>query len=134
MSRENVALVQQAAETWNRGDLDALFEIYDPDIELDNSRYEGWPDEASLRGRDAVRGFLEQWRNTFSDYRYDVEQYVDAGDRVVALCSQGGAGRDSSGIAMMRWAQVATVRHGRILRLENYSDREEALAAAGVPK
>jgi ketosteroid isomerase-like protein len=133
MSQENVEVFRHGVEAWNRRDLDGLFgEVWDPEIEFDFSRYEGWPEARTLRGEAEVRAFLEQWRDTFSDYRFEVERYVHAGSRVLALCSQRGAGRDSSGVAMMNFAQIATVKDGRIVRLENYSNRNEALEAVGL--
>ncbi len=134
MSRENVELFERAADAWNRGDVDAMFATaWSPEIEFDMAHYEGWPEEAAYRGEEAVRAFLDQWRATFSDYRFEVERYFDVGPHVVAFCSQEG-GLASAGTTMMRFAQVATVENGRIVRVANYSDRQEALAAVGLPE
>jgi ketosteroid isomerase-like protein len=132
MSRENVELFRRGAEAWDRGDLDELLALYDPEAELDFASYEGWVERPVFRGRAAIRAFFEQWRETFADYRYEVERYVDAGERVLALCSQRGAGPGSTGVAMMRLAQIATFKDGLIVRMENYSDREQALEAMGL--
>jgi len=132
MSQENVELFRRAADAWDRGDFDALLAFYDPDAELDFARYDGWVERTVFRGPPAIRAFLEQWRGAFSDYRYEVERYIDLGERVLALCSQSGVGPGSSGVAMMRLAQLATFKDGCILRLENYSDRQEALQAVGL--
>ena len=32
----------------------------------------------------------------------------------------------------MKWAQIATVSEGKIIRVENYDDRSKALEAAGL--
>ena len=32
----------------------------------------------------------------------------------------------------MKWAQVTTVRDGRVTRIDNYDNRETALEAAGL--
>jgi ketosteroid isomerase-like protein len=132
MSQENVELFERAADMWNRGDLDGMFSaVWSPDLEFDMRHYEGWPEEPTYRGEKAVRAFLEQWRDTFSDYHFVVERYFDVGPYVVAFCSQAG-GHEGTGIAMMRLAQLATVEDGRIVRLANYSDREAALEAVGL--
>jgi ketosteroid isomerase-like protein len=34
----------------------------------------------------------------------------------------------------MEMAQVATLRNGKVTRLDNYEDRAEALAAVGLPE
>jgi ketosteroid isomerase-like protein len=132
MSQENVELFRQAAEAWDRGDLDDLLAVYDPEAELDFVRFEGWIERPVFRGREAIRGFLEQWREAFVDYRFEVERYIDAGERVLAICSQSGAGLGSDGVAVMRLAQIATFKDGLVVRLENYSDRRQALKAVGL--
>jgi ketosteroid isomerase-like protein len=132
MSQENVELFRRGAEAWGRGDLDELLTLYDPEAELDFVRFDGWVERPVFRGREAIRAFFEQWREAFADYRYEVERYVDAGERVLALCSQSGAGPGSTGVAMMRLAQIATFKDGYIVRLENYSNRAEALEAVGL--
>jgi len=132
MSRENVEVVERAVDAWRCGDLDGLFAIYHPDVVWDFSHFEGWLEESTITGRSALRAFLEQWRETFGDYEYDVDRLLDAGDRVVALCRQGGRGRESTLPVIMEFAQNSTVRDGLIVRVENWSDRRAALDAVGL--
>ena len=132
MSQENVALFQQGAEAWDRGDLAGLLGCYDPDIEMDFAAYDGWVERPVFRGHAEIRAFLEQWREAFAGYRFEVERCIDLGERVLALCSQSGAGTGSSGLAVMRLAQIATFKDGLIVRLQNYSDRKQALEAVGL--
>jgi ketosteroid isomerase-like protein len=132
MSQENVELFRRAAQAWDRGDLDGLLAFYDADAELDFARYDGWVERPVFRGHAAIRAFLEQWREPFAAYQYEVERYIDAGERVLALCSQSGSGSGSTGLAIMRLAQLATFKDGLIVRIENYSNREEALEAVGL--
>jgi ketosteroid isomerase-like protein len=127
-----VELFRQAAEAWERGDLDDLLARYDPEAELDFVRFEGWVERPVFRGREAIRAFLAEWREAFVDYRFEVERYVDAGDRVLAICSQSGASLGSDGVTVMRLAQIATFKEGLIVRLENHSDREDALKTMGL--
>jgi SnoaL-like domain len=62
MSEENVELVRQAYEAWNRGDLEWLLDHLDPDGEFRTEQR--FPDtEAIYRGRE---GFTQFW-NTFRD-------------------------------------------------------------------
>jgi ketosteroid isomerase-like protein len=132
MSEENVEVALAAAAAWREGDIEALMRVYSPDIAMDFSHYAGWPEEPVLHGPEAVRGFLEQWRATFTDYGYEVERHIDAGDRVVFLCTQRGRGQASDSPALMEFAQINTVRDGHVTRIENFSDRAEALEAVGL--
>ena len=47
MSQENVEVVRAAFEAWNRGDMDALRELYDPDVMCVTGRTAG-PRRSSL--------------------------------------------------------------------------------------
>jgi ketosteroid isomerase-like protein len=52
--------------------------------------------------------------------------------RVVSLFCHRGKGRGSGVPMELEMAQIATLRDRRITRLDNYSDRGEALEAAGL--
>ena len=53
MSQENVKVVRAVFEAWNAGDMDAVRELYDPDVIV---RYpEGVPEPGPFVGREAVR-------------------------------------------------------------------------------
>jgi hypothetical protein len=133
MSEENVAAVRRAWEAWIRGDLDAAFAETSPDFEWDLRHFPGWPDGQIFKGRDAVTGFFQRWRDSWDEYEAGVDDYVDVGEnRVLVLGWQSGRGRGSGAATEMEWAQIYTVRDGRLLRCENYADREEALRAVGM--
>ena len=63
----------------------------------------------------------------------EVEDIRAAPDgRVVSLIVQRAKGR-SSGLTMeMKTAQIATLRDGKVTRIDNFEDRAEALEAAGL--
>ena len=58
MSDENVELVLAAVDANNAGDMDALVELWAPDIEVDLSRALG-PLTGINRGEDAQRVFID---------------------------------------------------------------------------
>ena len=76
---------------------------------------------------------MSEWLDVWDDYEAGVEEILAAPDgRVVSLIWQRGKGR-ASGLPMkMEMAQIATVRAGKVTRLDNYDDRAEALEAAGL--
>ena len=79
MSQENVELVLQDLEYWNRGDMDAFVGLWDDDVVLRAA--EGWP-ERVFRGKDAVRSFYEGFAETVGRDSV-IEDLIDAGDIVV---------------------------------------------------
>ncbi len=133
MSQANAEIVQQGWDAWLRGDLPGLFTSFDPDAVWDMSHFHDWP-ESAYHGIEGIERFLTEWVEVWSDLELEVEDVIAAPDgSVVTLLRQRGRGRDS-GIPMeMTMAQIATLRDGKVTRLDNYEDRGEALRAAGLP-
>jgi len=133
MSQENVEIVSRAWAAWIKGDIDALFETFDPEVEWDTTTFEGWPDPDVYHGHEGVRRFFEEWLASWERYEAGVEEYLDVdGDRVLVLCWQRALGAGSNVPVRMDWAQLCTLRRGLICRMEAYSDRREAFEAAGL--
>ena len=61
-----------------------------------------------------------------------MEPLHDGGDKVVALVHQRGTSKAAGMPVEMSFAQVFTLRDGRQSRMEMYSDRGEAIEAAGA--
>jgi ketosteroid isomerase-like protein len=132
VAHENLEVIRRGFDAWVRGDLDALFAEFDPEIVWDTSNFRNWP-ESSYYGVDGVRTFLTEWLEVWSDYSFDVEELLLAPDgRVVSLITHHGRGAGSGVPLDLEMAQVATVREGKIVRLDSYGDRSEALEAAGL--
>jgi ketosteroid isomerase-like protein len=132
MSEENLEIVRASWEAWSRGDMDALFEFYDPEVEWDMTR-SYVPDMGVFHGHEGVREFFREWRAFFAEYYAEPEQFVDAGDGVVVRVKQGGRGRSSTvGVEMPAYWQVYRLRDGRAVRVEIYRDETEALEAVGL--
>jgi ketosteroid isomerase-like protein len=130
MSQENVEIVRAAFEAYNRGDLDALTQFYDPDVVFETLLL------GTHRGNEAIRVLYEENRKTLSGYRLDPIELIDAGNKVVADVQVIGVG-PASQIAMEdrdRFALLFTIRNGRTVRQQSFRNREDALEAAGLSK
>ena len=123
-------IVRRAAALYT-SDLAAFLADYPPEIEWILTDPAGEPQQ-SIKGIDAVREMLEDWQSMFSDYELGVDRVIDAGDRVVLLCWQRGRGDQSATPVAMKFAQVLTVRDGKIVLTVNYTNRDKALEAAGL--
>jgi ketosteroid isomerase-like protein len=77
---------------------------------------------------DALRNLFEVYR----DFRFEASEFIDAGDKVVVTgCSRGiarGSGVDLDMEASMVW----TLRGGKLVRNQAFTDRRKALEAAGL--
>ena len=140
MSQENVEVVRRVTEVFRvgtresdrEGMLTKMAELWDPEIEVDNSEVPALDISGVYRGADAVRQVWREWLAAWETTPFDYE-LVDAGDRVVQLLDLQVRGR-STGIEMPfgKFAWVYTVRDGLIVHQKLYMDQSEALRAAGL--
>ena len=129
MSAENIELMRRSEEAILRRDRDAWFAIHDEDFEIVPVR--DWL-EGAVRGREAGWDYNMRVRDSFEWGQGETER-VDAGpDKVLGHPRYDLRGAGSG--AEVEWEQwfVATVREGRILRMQWFTDRAEALEAAGL--
>ena len=130
MSRENVEVVRRIYDQYAAGDIDGLLSKVDPEIEFDLS--DRLPDEGLHRGREAYRQFLKRTFELWADFQVEVEELLDGGDAVVAIIHTTATGR-ASGIEIdERVGHVFWLRDEIPYRFKVFSDRSEALAAAGL--
>ena len=126
MSEENVEGVRRAFEAYGRGDVDEALASLDPDIVFKPTH------EGPVQGRDAVRASLERWQAPFEGHELIFEEAIDAGDYVIQPILFRGRGRGSGIEIESRFFEVFTIQGGRAVRWEEFSDRSEALEAAGL--
>jgi len=132
MSEENVKTVRDAAEAFNRGDLDTWFGYMADDI--DYRAVEGAPDDhGPIRDKDALRAYLQDWQDTFDDFTSEPVELIDAGEySVVAVTRISGRAKLSGVETDLTYAALYTLRDGKIVRGREYWTRDEALEAAGL--
>lgn len=132
MSQENVELVRDSWAAWKRRDMEAVFRLYDPEVEWDMT-HSGVPDMSVYRGHQGVRAFFREWFEPFREYYAEAEEFLDAGESVVVRVRQGGRGHASGVDAeMSAYWQVYRMRGDKAVRVEIYRSRSEALEAAGL--
>jgi ketosteroid isomerase-like protein len=112
----------------------ALFEALDTEIELHPDPAADWVGVNDMyRGHEGVRRYMAQVYEAFEDYRPEVEDLLDAGDKVITLAVEHGRGRASgAAVESRRTAHVWTMRKNKAIRLDLYLDRGKALQAAGL--
>ena len=84
-----------------------------------------------FEGREAIRGFLEDWLGAYEDYELETEERRDLGGGVVfTVLVQRGRMPGSTGWVTFRDAGVSTWVDGLIERTSRYTDIDQARAAA----
>jgi ketosteroid isomerase-like protein len=87
----------------------------------------------TYRGHDGVRQRLEEWLESFGDYRYEIRRIIDCGgDEVLVEGTEVGRGARSGAEVRTTDYELLTFRDGMIVRIREYYDEAEALAAAGL--
>src|SRR6188508_844016 len=132
MSQENVEIIRQAFEAFNRGEPEMFLELYDEDIVL----HIGPPsiDAGSYYGAEEVeRQYARLFAPFGETYRIEIAESIDAGDSVLVFSRAKGRGR-RSGVEVEGplTCGIFTMRGGRIIRIDHPADRAEALAIVGL--
>jgi ketosteroid isomerase-like protein len=133
-SGDSVEVVRRAWEAWERGDMQAVFDFYDPAVEWDMSESDV-PDMGVFRGHDGVRRFFREWMAPFDDYYAHADDFTLGSEGVLVRMRQGGRGKESGvDVEMPPLWQLYRLRAGRAVRVEIYRDEDRALEAAGLAK
>jgi uncharacterized protein len=70
--------------------------------------------------------------DVWDDFRFEVEELIDAGDKVFAAVQLSGRGKGSGVPVDQHDIHVCTIRDGKVVRIDVHRDRAEALKAAGL--
>ena len=132
MSQENVEVVRQAYEAFNRAGLDALLERFHPDIEYDVTAGIG-PYAGMYYGRAAVRSFLADYLDGWEYVRMEPEEFIEVGENHVVVLLRlhlrgKGSGVEVSAMTFNAW----TMRDGKAVRMAVCNDKAEAIEAVGL--
>jgi ketosteroid isomerase-like protein len=126
MSQENVEVVREIWDAYSRGDFDQIQAHSDPAVVMITL------EDGALYGIEAVRKNHERWWETWESSETAVEEVIGVGDRVFVMARFRGRGRASGAEVQGRHFEVYTVRDRKVIRVEEFSERGEALEAAGL--
>ena len=141
MSRQNVDLVRRLySELASQGSVeqfeqrltdDALSAFLDPGIE--------WvaPPQSPLavdsyRGFDGVRQYWGEFLSTWDEYGIEVLKFDDAGDQIAVVVRI--VGRTHGLDVDETRSSLLTIREGRVVRVQGFTDPHGARQAAGLPR
>jgi uncharacterized protein len=125
-----VEFVLDAYARYNAGERRPEFWFWHADAEFHASRTD--PDAAVHRGIDAIRRQFERWEEAYPDLKVEPLEAKGNGDQVFLWVRFVGHGASSGLPIDMELAHVYTLRDGKAARLVEYTDRAEALEAAGL--
>lgn len=125
VSDENVELVRRIYDAWERGE--SAQDFIAEEVEYVNPSYAVEP--GTRRGRASFRVV----RDTYEDFKLQVDGVIDAGEEdVVVLAHYTGSGRSSGVPVAGEHGYVWTIKDGLAVRFRWFHSHREALEAAGV--
>jgi len=121
---------------WNMGDVKTAYAAL-PD-QLEYRLAPTWPEARVLRSRDEVIEFFEDFQETFPDARTASHEYLQGNHGTVVVGFRvAGTGRTSGVEGEMAIWQVWEVRDQdnlTVTRVSEFTNRQDALDAAGLPE
>jgi ketosteroid isomerase-like protein len=129
-----VRRIARAYAAGNRRDFDAIL------VGMDLGSYEYRPSrdllppdlEEVFHGREGYLQLWRYWLEAFEDIRWDPEEMLDFGDKILVTTQQRGHG-SGSGVGVSEPVfQLFTLRRGLVIRQEDFLNRAEALEALGL--
>jgi ketosteroid isomerase-like protein len=144
MSEEVVEVVRSALEeasrvkdpsgrridALDRETLAVVFDSFDREIELHEDP--SFPEAGVYRGIEALDRYFAQFTESFDEFSFEAEDLIDLGeDRVLIFFRLRTRGKGSGAAVEARPGWIYTIRERKVVRIEAYLDRAEALAAAG---
>jgi ketosteroid isomerase-like protein len=131
MKSENETRVREALRAMERGDLDAIVAMSDPEVEFVNPVTAVEP--GTRHGHEGLKTGLGGMLDVFDGLRIEPQRIVDLGDRVVVSGVFSGRGRSSGAeFEPQPFGFLVTLRDGLVLRYEWFAEVEDAFRAAWI--
>jgi ketosteroid isomerase-like protein len=145
--QQNVETMRRMYEAWNDRDIDALMGNYDPDIEIVETQDLAYAAallrvlgprfvilSGGYRGKGEVRKLWETIWEISEWFIVNPEEFIAVGDeKVVVPCVLSARAKGTGLEGEAPSAHLFTVRNGKVLRMEVFVHRQQAMAAAHLP-
>ena len=125
----NVEFVRGLWAAFGRGDMAPFVGALADDVELTIQGPSELPFTGTARGRDAALAVLGRIAEVLEPDVHEPREFIGQGDTVVVLGHERGTGKATGRPYEADWAQVYTVRDGRIVAIREYGDTAAWLAA-----
>jgi ketosteroid isomerase-like protein len=133
MSQQNVEAFKRAVAAYNRRDIDAFLEAFDPQVEWHSLTQVMFGGEQSVyRGHRGIREGVREMDEALVELQVEYSEIRDLGERIVVIGRVSGRGRASGAETESPINWVIEFRNSKVIRMRDYLDRAEALEAAGL--
>ncbi|MDQ4078076.1 MAG: nuclear transport factor 2 family protein [Chloroflexota bacterium] len=130
MAQQDVTTLRNGYEAFNRGDIPAVLNVFDPEIEW----YEpggGRAPQGTYRGAQRVaQDVFSAVPENFDEFRAEPEQFIDARDHVVVIGRFRGKAKSGQELDTP-FVHVWTMRNGKATSSHNYVSSDDWTKAWG---
>jgi ketosteroid isomerase-like protein len=132
MSQENVEMIRRTWEAVRRGDIEPALDMMAPEVEMDLTTG-GRMDADIYWGPDGVRAAYQLWASSWESLDMEAKEITDLGDNrlIVQFTSRGHSSQTGLDFEMDRY-WVYAMRRGRVVRIQEFETRQQALKAVGL--
>jgi ketosteroid isomerase-like protein len=134
LSEENVKTLRWLYGEWAKGNLWAVRDIADPEIEWE------WAEEFAVfgsgpricHGLEEIGAATGEWLGAWDFYWMTADEFIEAGDNVIVPMQLHARTRGADQDVQQPLTAVWTLREGRVLAVRYYVDAARAREAAGL--
>ena len=131
MSQENVELAWQATRAWNQGGLEAFLSYLDPEVIWHAPQESMEP--GNYRGHAGVRDYFGRLTEVFDEQRAEPVDVIDVdAERVIAVVRVIARSEKFGTEIDAEWSWLIRTRGGKSIEVWTFTDRGQALEAAGL--
>src|SRR5688500_1447379 len=139
MSQENVEAIRSVYDRYREGDFRASADLLDPHAVLVLPKAGDWgpetPKSGLFVGSDEIAAYTrDSLLKPWADFTMEAEEILEVGEGVLVAVRQRGVGRTSGAPVELRYFTLWSFRGRKVIRIQSYRDRGEALEAAGLKK
>jgi ketosteroid isomerase-like protein len=102
--------------------------VIDPEVES----FANWQGGTRYTGVEGFRQLWLDWLEPWESYHVEVDEMIDAGDKVVCLIRDRGRRPEVDAEIEIRASSVWEIRDGKVVKVAFYTDRAAAFEAAGL--
>jgi uncharacterized protein len=127
--QENTKLVQQGYQYFKNGNIPALLDILSDTVEWVFPDLKGVAVTGARRGRKEVAEFYTTLAETQETLSFEPREFIAQGDKVVVLGHYSFRVKATGKIFESDWAEVFTIKNGKIARFQEYANTAAAIGA-----
>jgi ketosteroid isomerase-like protein len=130
VSEENIESSRQAWDRFLADDMPGALAFLDTEIEVHDVPQ--LPDASVYHGHQGYLDQIKNFRDAFSEMAYEPLEFIDVGDKVVGVIRATGVAKVGGLEGEVTYAQLETWRDGKIVKVQYFTSKAEALEAAGL--